>query len=103
MTGRKNKKRFILVLIKKILYTWLLCNLLILCWYYQSPATEKPNDQLQFSGINRVVIDPGFGGKDFGAPGYINGVNSKDVNLQIAKKLAKEIREKNRPGHYYDA
>jgi N-acetylmuramoyl-L-alanine amidase len=79
---------------KKILYFWLLSCLLILCWYYQSPATDKPKDQLQFSGINRVVIDPGFGGEDFGAPGYINGVYSKDVNLQIAKKLAKEIREK---------
>jgi len=78
---------------KKSLCTWLLCVLLIIFLPYTLSASDKAKDQPQHSAITRVVIDPGFGGKDFGAPGYINGVYSKDVNLQIAKKLAKEIRE----------
>jgi N-acetylmuramoyl-L-alanine amidase len=43
-------------------------------------------------GVGRVVIDPGHGGKDYGAPGIIKGVHEKDVNLAIAKRLAEEIR-----------
>jgi len=78
---------------KKSLYTCLLCVLLIIFLPCTPSAFDKPKDQPQYSGITRVVIDPGFGGKDFGAPGYINGVYSKNVNLAIAKKLAAEIRE----------
>jgi len=81
------------MLSKKILYMSLLCGLLIVCWAYNAPASDKPKDQLQPSGIHRIVIDPGFGGKELGAPGYIEGIYSKDVNLQIAKKLANEIRK----------
>ncbi|UCD70939.1 MAG: N-acetylmuramoyl-L-alanine amidase [Syntrophobacterales bacterium] len=44
--------------------------------------------------IKRIAIDPGFGGKDFGAPGYIEGVYSKNINLAITKKLAKKVRDK---------
>ncbi|MBW2433306.1 MAG: N-acetylmuramoyl-L-alanine amidase [Deltaproteobacteria bacterium] len=43
-------------------------------------------------GVRRVVIDPGHGGKDFGAPGYLRGVHEKDVVLQIAKRLAKKVK-----------
>ncbi|MEJ2219966.1 MAG: N-acetylmuramoyl-L-alanine amidase, partial [Desulfobacterales bacterium] len=43
-------------------------------------------------GVRRVVIDPGHGGKDYGAPGYLKGVHEKNVALQIAKKLAKKIK-----------
>lgn len=81
------------MLSKKSLYMWFLCGLLITSWAINSPATDKPKDQVQFAGIKRIVIDPGFGGKGYGAPGYIKGVYSKDVNLEIAKKLSKEIRE----------
>ena len=45
-------------------------------------------------GVSRIVIDPGHGGHDFGAPGYIKGVYEKDVVLKIAKRLAKKIRKK---------
>ena len=45
-------------------------------------------------GVNRIVIDPGHGGRDYGAPGYLKGVHEKSVALNIAKKLAKKIREK---------
>ena len=44
-------------------------------------------------GVSRIVIDPGHGGKDFGAPGYIKGVHEKDVVLEISKKLAKMIEK----------
>ena len=45
-------------------------------------------------GVNRIVIDPGHGGRDYGAPGYLKGVHEKSVALNIAKKLTKKIREK---------
>ena len=45
-------------------------------------------------GVNRIVIDPGHGGRDYGAPGYLKGVHEKSVALNIAKKLAKKIRDK---------
>jgi N-acetylmuramoyl-L-alanine amidase len=44
-------------------------------------------------GVSRIVIDPGHGGKDCGAPGYIKGVHEKEVVLQIAKRLAKMIQK----------
>ncbi len=44
-------------------------------------------------GVHRVVIDPGHGGKDYGAPGYLKGVHEKKMVLEIAKKLAEKIRQ----------
>jgi N-acetylmuramoyl-L-alanine amidase len=44
-------------------------------------------------GVRRVVIDPGHGGKDYGAPGYIKGVHEKKVVLEIAKMLKQMIRD----------
>ena len=43
-------------------------------------------------GVSRIVIDPGHGGKDFGAPGYLKGVHEKKVVLQLAQRLAKRLR-----------
>jgi len=45
-------------------------------------------------GVRRIVIDPGHGGRDFGAPGYLKGVHEKKVVLQLARRLAKKIRDK---------
>ncbi len=44
-------------------------------------------------GVRRIVIDPGHGGRDYGAPGYIKGVHEKKVALQISKRLAQKIRK----------
>ena len=44
-------------------------------------------------GVSRIVIDAGHGGKDYGAPGYLKGVHEKYVVLEIAKKLAKKVKE----------
>jgi len=43
-------------------------------------------------GVSRIIIDPGHGGRDYGAPGYLKGVHEKDVVLQIARRLAAMIR-----------
>lgn len=44
-------------------------------------------------GVNRIVIDPGHGGKDYGAPGYLRGVHEKQVALSLSKKLAERLRK----------
>jgi N-acetylmuramoyl-L-alanine amidase len=44
-------------------------------------------------GVKRIVIDPGHGGQDAGAPGYEKGVFEKDVVLSIAKKLAEKVEK----------
>ncbi len=61
------------------------------------PGNEKvgPGDlarQLAL-GVKRIVLDPGHGGKDFGAPGYIKGVHEKYVVLDIARKLKRMIEK----------
>ena len=45
-------------------------------------------------GVRRIIIDPGHGGKDYGAPGYIKGVHEKNVALDISKRLAAMIRKR---------
>jgi len=58
------------------------------------PKRSTKNLAKQLSlGVRRIVIDPGHGGKDYGAPGYIKGVHEKDVVLQIAKRLARKLRK----------
>jgi N-acetylmuramoyl-L-alanine amidase len=60
-----------------------------------SGKTTSPSDlakQLAL-GVQKIVIDAGHGGKDYGAPGYIKGIHEKDITLAIAKKLAARIRK----------
>ncbi len=45
-------------------------------------------------GVKRIVIDPGHGGKDPGAIGYLKGVREKNVTLEISRRLAKKIRQR---------
>jgi len=44
-------------------------------------------------GVQRIVIDPGHGGKDYGAPGYLKGVHEKYVVMQIATHLKQMISD----------
>lgn len=45
-------------------------------------------------GVQTIVIDPGHGGSDPGAPGYIKGIWEKDIVLQLGKILAEKLRER---------
>ncbi len=66
-----------------------------------SSKTKKNNNKIPHSaiakqlalGVKRIVIDPGHGGKDYGAPGYYKGVHEKDIALKLAKKLSAKIRQ----------
>jgi N-acetylmuramoyl-L-alanine amidase len=61
------------------------------------PVSKLPRGALarQLSlGVRKIVIDPGHGGQDFGATGYLKGVFEKNVTLEVAKRLAKTIRER---------
>jgi N-acetylmuramoyl-L-alanine amidase len=45
-------------------------------------------------GVHKIVIDPGHGGADPGAPGYFKGIWEKDIVLKMAKKLAVILRDR---------
>jgi N-acetylmuramoyl-L-alanine amidase len=45
-------------------------------------------------GVRKIVIDPGHGGADPGAPGYFKNVWEKDIVLKLAKKLAATLRDR---------
>ncbi|HEY2921819.1 MAG TPA: N-acetylmuramoyl-L-alanine amidase [Candidatus Binatia bacterium] len=47
------------------------------------------------SGLRKIVLDPGHGGKDPGAIGA-GGITEKDIVLSIAKKLATKLRNEMR-------
>jgi N-acetylmuramoyl-L-alanine amidase len=53
-----------------------------------APAPEA----VSFFRIKKVIIDPGHGGKDPGAPGR-SGLDEKDIVLDIAKRLSVILRE----------
>jgi len=58
------------------------------------PETTGPKKPLvEKYGIKKIVLDPGHGGKDSGAIGK-SGTKEKDVNLDIAIKLHKELKKR---------
>jgi len=44
-------------------------------------------------GVKKIIIDPGHGGRDYGAPGRIKGIHEKKIVLQIGRRLARKIRK----------
>ncbi len=58
-----------------------------------SNNSANSSDTKKVREIRQVVIDAGFGGDDLGGYGCKKGVYSKDINLQIAKKLSDKIQK----------
>ena len=50
---------------------------------------ERPANSSRYE-IKRIVLDPGHGGRDFGASGN-DGLREKDINLALARRLAREL------------
>ena len=58
-----------------------------------TPPQQKPTGSRYSTSGNKkytIVVDPGHGGHDNGAIG--NGHNEKDIALQVAKRLAENLR-----------
>lgn len=58
-----------------------------------TPPQQKPTGPRYSTSGNKkytIVVDPGHGGHDNGAIG--NGYNEKDIALQVAKRLAENLR-----------
>ncbi len=55
------------------------------------PAAREPKP-IPMSGIHKIVLDPGHGGKDPGAIG-VGGIAEKDIVLKVAKKLAERLKK----------
>jgi N-acetylmuramoyl-L-alanine amidase len=63
----------------------------------EKPSGKVPKGALAKQlalGVKRIAIDPGHGGKDPGAKGYLKRVREKNVTLEIARRLARKIRER---------
>ena len=56
-----------------------------------SPSAQSGRLSMASRPIHTVVIDPGHGGKDPGAIG-LHGTREKDVNLKLARLLARRLR-----------
>ncbi|MBI4838460.1 MAG: N-acetylmuramoyl-L-alanine amidase [Nitrospirae bacterium] len=59
----------------------------------KAPSTPPRGEKQKITGIRKVLIDPGHGGKDTGAVGP-NGLYEKDVVLSVSKKLGKILNER---------
>jgi N-acetylmuramoyl-L-alanine amidase len=68
----------------------------------KGPTSGLTTDNLQSSnitrqfalGVRKIVIDPGHGGSDPGAPGYYPNQWEKDLVLKMAKRLAAILRDR---------
>jgi len=60
--------------------------------FIESKPIEKQRESFDFRRykIDKIVIDPGHGGRDPGAIGC-SGLKEKDINLDIAKRLKKVL------------
>lgn len=71
-----------------ILLIILLGTFIILLGTFNVEGANKEKDKDKLT----IVLDPGHGGKDFGATE--NGAKEKDINLNVAKKLQEMISKK---------
>lgn len=68
----------------------LLVSFLILMTSIVMPSHVAASDKVDDKTV--IVLDPGHGGKDFGA--CDNGAREKDINLAVAKKVAALVEKK---------
>ena len=66
-----------------------LLSLLILLLNPENAVAQSPGSSL---GLTTVVIDPGHGGKDPGAPGQTSATNEKHIVLSVSKLLGEKIK-----------
>lgn len=57
-----------------------------------APGGDGARLAVPLRSVERIVVDPGHGGRDPGAIG-IGRVHEKDVNLKLAKRIASELRK----------
>ena len=62
-------------------------------WPTRAGTNGKARLSSSLRSVERVVIDPGHGGRDPGAIGS-GGLREKDVNLRLAKMLRKRLEER---------
>lgn len=55
------------------------------------PLTDVDVTEARVPGRPLVVIDPGHGGRDPGAPGVASGVREKQLTLQVARELRSRL------------
>ena len=59
---------------------------------YFGDSTLDDSPPMEVFKVNRIVIDPGKGGKDFGAMSFDKKGLEKDINLKIAKKVVELLK-----------
>lgn len=64
---------------------------LLLLVLFFSVGAAKADSSTKSLGLKTVVIDPGHGGKDPGAPGKTSKTSEKHIVLSVAKKLGDRI------------
>ena len=58
-----------------------------------SSANNSVIDKAIKKPVQLIVIDPGFGGNDYGPSGCQGKVFAKDINLEISKKVNEKIKK----------
>jgi len=71
------------------------CFFCILCMisFYVASTPAYAQDDASALGLKTVVIDPGHGGKDPGAPGKSRSASEKQIVLAVSKLLGEKIKQ----------